>query len=130
MSSMTQNALQLTQVRPVDNDQIQTVTTGTFNAQVLKARGPVAVEFMSYSCSFCGNLEPALQEAARRLASKVKVCRVNIASEPGLAERYGITGTPTLLMFKGGDELDRVEGMDPELVGLMATLAGPFGSLA
>ena len=130
MSSRAKNAPQNTLARPDSGDQIQTVTAGTFTGQVLNGRGPSVVEFMSYSCAYCGNLEPLIQEAARRLAGREKIFRVNIAAEPGLAERYGIEGTPTLVLFQDGEELDRLEGQEPDLDGLMAALTGPFGGLA
>ncbi|HXC65561.1 MAG TPA: thioredoxin family protein [bacterium] len=128
MPSRAKSAPTATLAGPDSGDHIQTVTARTFGPQVLQARGPVAVEFMSYSCAYCGTMEPALQLAAQRLGGKEKVCRVNIEAEPGLAQRYSIGGTPTLLMFRNGNELDRVEGPSPDLGRLMATLTEPFGA--
>ena len=91
-------------------DSIITLTGSTFDELVLQGDGPIAVEFMSYSCSHCGMIEPVLQQAAAMLQSKERVYRVNIANDPELAESLRIEGTPTIVLFQGGSEISRVEG--------------------
>ena len=108
-------------------DAIPTLDAAGFEARVLGASGPIAVEFMSYSCAHCGAMEPVLQEVARTLRSREPVFRVNVALETGLAATYGIEGTPTLVMFSDGREVGRSEGPDPDAATVLAALTAPFG---
>jgi thioredoxin 1 len=107
-------------------DAIQTVTGSTFAPLVLAGEGPIAVEFMSYGCAHCRVLEPILQQVATRVESKEKLFRVNIAVEEGLAESYGINGTPTLIMFLNGREVGRVDGPHPTVESVLAAVTRPF----
>ena len=107
-------------------DKIQTITTDAFNAQVLDAPGPIAVEFMSYGCSHCREIEPILQQVAARVEPTEKICRVNIAVEPDLGSSYEIQGTPTLIMFLNGRQVGRIEGPSPTLSSLMTAVTQPF----
>lgn len=109
---------------------IDTVTTSTFDDQVLRAEGAVVVEFMSYGCTHCRVLEPVLREVARRVAPGEKIFRVNVPVEEALASSYGIQGTPTLVMFLDGQEVGRVEGPTPALATVMAAVTGPFAGVA
>jgi thioredoxin 1 len=102
------------------------VTGSTFQQLVLEARGPIVVEFMSYGCGHCRELEPILQQVAELLASRERFFRVNLAVEPELAEQYQVEGTPTLLMFLDGAEVGRVDGVRPALSTLMTAVTGPF----
>jgi thioredoxin 1 len=97
---------------------------------VLRSRGPVAVEFMSYGCEHCRLLEPVLQRVAQSLGSREAVLRVNIAIDQELANRYEIEGTPTLVMFLTGNEVGRAVGPDPSVRSLLDTVTRPFEELA
>lgn len=110
------------------SDSIGTVTGGTFSSLVLEAGGPIAVEFMSYGCTHCRTLEPVIQNVAEAVKSKVKIFRVNTAVEEGLADRYEILGTPTLIMFLSGKEVGRVEGPHPTISSVLAAVTQPFES--
>jgi thioredoxin 1 len=107
-------------------DAIQTVTGSTFAPLVLAGEGPIAVEFMSYGCAHCRALEPILQQVATQVAAGERLFRVNIAVEEGLAESYGINGTPTLIMFLNGREVGRVDGPTPTVDGVFAAVTRPF----
>jgi thioredoxin 1 len=97
-----------------------------FAAMVLAAKGPVAVEFMSYSCSHCAELEPIIEQAAQAVGSDEAVFRVNVVTEEELAGSYGIQGTPTFVMFLNGREIGRAEGPHPTLKNVLATITQPF----
>ncbi len=112
----------------MSTDLIKTVTGETFSPLVLQGDGPIAVEFMSYGCAYCRALEPSLQVVADRLRSKEKVFRVNVAVEPDLAETYGIQGTPTIVMFLDGAEVERIQGPHPESASLLTAMTAPFES--
>ena len=105
---------------------IEDVTEATFPALVLEGAGPIVVEFMSYGCAHCGEMEPVLQQAADELDGRATVFRVNIGLEQNLADSLGITGTPTFVMFLQGAEVGRVEGPQPYLASLLTELTQPF----
>jgi thioredoxin 1 len=109
-------------------DAIKTLDARTFENLVLDGSGPIAVEFMSYSCAYCGAMEPVLQKVAQGLVSKEKFFRVNVAVEEQLASDYEIEGTPTLVMFLDGREVGRVEGADPDVKSVFAAVTEPFGA--
>jgi thiol-disulfide isomerase/thioredoxin len=93
---------------------------------VLEGSGPIVVEFMSYGCVHCRMMEPVLQQAAEALEATERVMRVNVAVDADLANRYGVEGTPTLVMFLDGQEIARAVGPQPVLESLMTVLTQPF----
>jgi thioredoxin 1 len=107
-------------------DQIQTVTGDEFNAVVLEAAGPIAVEFMSYGCPHCRTIEPVLQRVAEMVKSKVKMVRVNVAIEQEVASNYNIEGTPSLIMFLNGRQVGRIEGPSPTVASVLTAVTHPF----
>ncbi|MEO8902603.1 MAG: thioredoxin family protein [Polyangiaceae bacterium] len=109
-------------------DGIRTLTSSAFTAQVLEADGPVVVEFMSYGCAYCRELEPVLQQVAQMVSATEKVFRVNIAVDEALAADYGVDGTPTLVMFLNGQEVGRAAGPHPTVASLLSTVTEPFES--
>jgi thioredoxin 1 len=105
---------------------IATVTGNTFAATVLAGHGPIVVEFMSYGCSHCRALEPALVEVANMEDRGETFVRVNVAVEADLAEKYEIGGTPTLIMFLNGEVVGRVEGPHPTVASVLEAVSEPF----
>lgn len=112
----------------VSTDRIRTVAAREFPQLVLNARGPVAVEFMSYGCVHCRAIEPVLQQVAETVKSQVTIYRVNIAVEQELAGDSDISGTPTFIMFLNGKEVGRVEGPRPTFSSVLAAVREPFQS--
>ncbi len=108
------------------NDSIATVTGDGFPTAVLAGKGPIVVEFMSYGCSHCRTLEPVIEQVAEDLKSRETFFRVNVGMERELADRYGITGTPTLLMFSDSREVGRVVGPRPDASSLELAVTQPF----
>ena len=78
------------------------VSDSSFEADVLKAEGPVVVDFWAEWCGPCKQIAPALEEIAVTLREKVKVVKINIDENPKTPSQYGVRGIPTLMMFKGG----------------------------
>jgi thiol-disulfide isomerase/thioredoxin len=113
--------------RSASRDTIPSLDAAGFEASVVQGDGPIAVEFMSYSCAYCAAMEPVLQQVAETLRSREQVFRVNVAVEAELASAYGIEGTPTLVMFSQGREVGRSEGLDPDAATVLAALTAPFG---
>jgi len=77
-------------------------TDDTFETDVLKASGPVLVDFWAEWCGPCKMIAPALEEIGAEYAGRVTVVKVNIDENPQTPNNYGVRGIPTLIMFKDG----------------------------
>jgi len=78
------------------------VTDETFSTDVLKAKGPVLVDFWAEWCGPCRAIAPALEELAGEFAGKLTVAKVNIDENPETPNNYAVRGIPTLILFKDG----------------------------
>jgi thioredoxin 1 len=78
------------------------VTDADFDAQVLRAPGPVLVDFWAEWCGPCKMIGPYLDELAGDMAGKVTVAKLNIDENPQTPLKYGVRGIPTLILFKDG----------------------------
>ena len=102
-----------------------TLTKTNFEAEVLESDKPVLVDFWAPWCGPCRMLAPILAEIAEEKADTVKVGKVNVDEEPDLAAKYGISGSPALLLFKNGQIAGSSVGFKPkpELETFIATHA-------
>lgn len=80
-----------------------------FEAEVLRSDRPVLVDFWAVWCGPCKMLSPLVEEVSEENPN-VKFCSVNVDEAPDLAEAYGIKAIPTLLIFDGGEEINRSVG--------------------
>jgi thioredoxin 1 len=80
----------------------QKVSDASFEVDVLKAPGPVLVDFWAEWCGPCKMIAPALEELATTMTGKVVVAKINIDDNPETPKKYGVRGIPTLMLFKGG----------------------------
>jgi thioredoxin 1 len=88
------------------------VSDADFENEVLKADGPVMVDFWAEWCGPCKALSPIVDEVANEVAGKMKVVKVNIDENPNAPTKYGVRGIPTLMIFKDGELVDtKVGGM-------------------
>ena len=78
------------------------VSDDSFESDVLKAEGPVLVDFWAEWCGPCKMIAPALEEISSELGDKVTVAKVNIDDNPKTPAAYGVRGIPTLMLFKDG----------------------------
>jgi thioredoxin 1 len=90
------------------------VSDTTFDAEVLKASGPVVVDFWAEWCGPCRMIAPALEEIAGSLGDKVKIVKLNVDESPATATKYGIQSIPTLMIFKNGQMASRQIGAAPK----------------
>ena len=90
------------------------VTDASFEQDVLNSAEPVVVDFWAEWCGPCKQIAPALEEIASELKGKVKVVKINVDENPGVASQYGIRSIPTLLAFKGGERVDQKVGAAPK----------------
>ena len=92
------------------SDNITHVTEASFDQEVLAAEHPVLVDFWAEWCGPCKMIAPILDEIATEYAGKIKVCKVDVDSNPGVPEKFGIRGIPTLILFKDGNAVDTKVG--------------------
>jgi thioredoxin 1 len=90
------------------------VSDATFEAEVLKASGPVVVDFWAEWCGPCRMIAPALEEIAGSMNGKVKIVKLNVDENPQTATKYGIMSIPTLMIFKNGELASRQTGAAPK----------------
>ncbi|MBV8699096.1 thioredoxin [Bradyrhizobium sp.] len=90
------------------------VSDANFEAEVLKADGPVLVDFWAEWCGPCRMIAPALDEIAGAMGDKVKIVKLNVDESPKTASKYSVMSIPTLIVFKGGQSTSRQMGALPK----------------
>jgi thioredoxin 1 len=89
---------------------VKDVSDNNFELEVLQSDQPVLVDFWAAWCAPCRMLAPTVEAAAEKYAGNAKVAKLNVDENPSISQRFGIKGIPTLILFKGGKEVERVVG--------------------
>ena len=90
------------------------VTDATFEEAVLNADTPVLVDFWAVWCGPCKMIAPALEEIAVEYKEDLQVAKLDVDHNGETAMNYGVMGIPTLILFKGGEEAERIVGFMPK----------------
>ncbi len=90
------------------------VSQATFQQEVLGNEQPVLVDFWAPWCGPCKMLSPIVEKVAASHAGKAKFMKLNTDENPSLAGQYQVSGIPCLILFKGGQAVDRIVGYVPE----------------
>jgi thioredoxin len=90
------------------------VTDATFAADVERSRLPVLVDAWAPWCGPCRMIAPVIDEIASDMAGRVRVAKLNVDDNPRTAARFDLRSIPTLLVLKGGQEVDRLVGVQPK----------------
>ena len=84
------------------SDNIVNATDASFEAEVINSEIPVLVDYWAEWCGPCKMIAPVLEEVAESYAGKIKFVKVDVDTNKEIAQKHGIRGIPTLMVFKGG----------------------------
>ncbi len=100
------------------SEHVITATESSFDSDVINSDVTVIVDFWATWCGPCKAIAPLLDKLAEEQEGKVKVAKVDVDGNRGIALKYGVTSIPTLLVFKGGEVVNRKVGAGGGLNGL------------
>ena len=90
------------------------INSNEFKNQVLDSSDVVMVDFFAEWCGPCKMLAPVLEELSSEMAGRAKILKVDVDKSPDLAQKYGISGVPTVMVFRNGAPVDKMVGFQPK----------------
>jgi thioredoxin len=95
-------------------ENVQTFTDTNFDQTVLQSGQPVLVDFWAEWCGPCKRLGPTIDQLASEYAGKVTIGKLNVDENPNTAIKFQIRGIPAVMLFKGGQIVEAVVGLQPK----------------
>ena len=96
--------------------EVVSITDREFPRAVFESELPVLVDFWAPWCGACRRMEPVLEELAEEYEGRLRIAKVDTEENEVQAGEYGVQGIPTMILFRRGNEVDRVVGVVPKLV--------------
>ncbi len=93
---------------------ISKVTEANFQTEVLESNIPVLIDFWADWCGPCLALTPTLEEIAKERQGKIKIVKINVEDEPGLASQFNIRNIPFLAFVRNGQKVADLVGLQPK----------------
>lgn len=90
------------------------INSTNFQGEVIESDIPVLIDFWAEWCGPCKALSPIIDELAGEYAGKVKIAKLDVDAEPGLAGQYGVLSIPMVALFKDGQVIERSVGLKPK----------------
>lgn len=94
--------------------EVTSVTDTNFEAEVVKAELPTLTDFWAAWCGPCKMIAPIVEQLASEYEGKLKVTKLDVDQNPTVATRFGVMSIPTLILFKGGEPVERLVGYMPK----------------
>ncbi|MEW6621729.1 MAG: thioredoxin [Bacillota bacterium] len=107
------------------NEKILNIKDDDFENEVMQCEKPVLVDFWAAWCGPCKMIAPIIDEIANEFSEKIKICKLNVDDNPQTPTQFGVMSIPTLIVFKKGEEVERIIGYKTknELTGILKKYA-------
>src|SRR5215475_233865 len=93
------------------SEYVRDISESALDEELLQSKDPILVDFWAPWCGPCRAMSPAVEAAAQKLAGDARVYKVNVDDNPSVSPRFGIRGIPTMILFKDGQETNRLVGV-------------------